>query len=294
MKKNRRALIMIGVFAVLILANLFVHSRRGRPAPGTPPTIPQSGSSTVTPGATPVSVPLAPPAPAGGQTGTTQPVVAQPPSPPAPLTGQGFAGIPGGSGAADWSKALTKIEDLEKRVESLPVVFPAPPATDSFRAPSHDPLHWALPASPVLEPLPASAPVTPGILTASPTQVPPGLIGVFLTRGKKHILLRDQNGVHSLTEGETNPQAPWHLVSLQDDGATIRDKAGNELAIVSPEVEEKQRLAQIRNILEGNGPPMVFHVLSSVATSTNGGNTPSPAVAPPVPVPAPAGPPTGL
>jgi len=163
----------------------------------------------------------------------------------------------------DWSQALDRIGELEKRLAALPQVFLAPAPGDAFRAPSRDPLRWKAPSAPALVVVPASAPVMlppPDKALASP----PVLLGIFHVQGKNRALIRDGDNVYTLSEGQSDPQLPYHLVSLTD-GVRLQDAKGREIEIRDPQQEDERRLARVRDILEGRGPPTVYRISSPAA-----------------------------
>ncbi len=272
--KTRRLVIMIGILGVLIGANVIVHSRR---------------PSSPAPASTPAPSPAVAPVQTGQQNANVQ-VAAEPKTVAKPVSYTAtptttFPVAASASGSSDWSQALAKVDDLEQRLAALPNLFPAPSQTAAFSPPPRDPFRWKSPAAPALVVAPASVPVV--IQPIEPVvSSPPVLLGIIHARGKNQVLIRDGAGIYTLTEGVTDPQLPFRLVSLHD-GVKLQDAKGRDVEVIDPQQEDRQRVAQVRQILEGRGGTTIYRVLSSPAPAAP---AQPPLQSPPSAAPGPANP----
>ncbi|GEM_PF-2107886 len=244
MEKNRRALIGLAIFGILILVNVVVRLNRPRPAavlltpPGAtapaqpgipaPPSPSEQTPAAAAPGAAPVPVPV--PAPTGMQAPPPLPVMIDPTQPIA----QQLSGI------------STRLSDLETRLATLPAPL-ARPLPGRTTIPERDLFHW-----------PGSVPASTGTATivASGTPQPPSqpttitYLGT-ITRGERSfVFLRVDSRAYLLGEDTGLPGTSFRITRISSTSADIISDDGTKKRL-SRETDSDDKVRSIASLLKG-------------------------------------------
>ncbi|HEY9072104.1 MAG TPA: hypothetical protein VIV61_17730 [Candidatus Ozemobacteraceae bacterium] len=243
LEKNRRALIGIAIFGILLLLNLVVRLNRPRPAAVllTPPgaTVPaQPDVSAVSPAPLTVSVPSAPltpvqvPAPSDVPAQAALPVMIDPTQPIA----QQLSGI------------AARLTDLETRLATLaaPLTRPVP---GRAAVPERDLFHW--PGSVPVSSGPVSIIASGGAAPAPKTQT---LIYLgTITRGEKaFVFLRVDSRAYLLGENADLPGTPYRIGRISSTSADIISVDGS-VKKISRETSSEEKIRSIASILKEGG-----------------------------------------
>jgi len=207
LEKNRRALIGISIFAILLLLNFIVRLGRTKPTAVLLPDItqtPQQLAPTV--GASPFSTPVAAPI----MTDPTQPIAIQ------------LSGV------------STKLAELESRLATLPVPITRLIPDESISPPDHDLFHW--PGTVLVASGPSSATTSTPIASAHalPAASAPQRI-VFLgsiSRGnRKFALMRINNRAFLIDEGSYLSGSAFRVKTIGTSSADLESTEGGSQTI---------------------------------------------------------------
>ncbi|MBP7633986.1 hypothetical protein KBA41_07425 [Candidatus Ozemobacteraceae bacterium] len=216
MEKNKRALVGLAIFAILLLLNFITYSRRAKPAaapiavtavPGTQP----AGTSPVSPAA---AVPTAP----APQPGTPSPApvsAAAPAGIPAPSTGAAPAALPGQPFAPDPTQPIGQLlsgisntlTDMETRLATVPLPITRVILHESFASTTRDLFHW--PGSEIVIPPPPLPTGTEPIVQPASQSAKIVYLG-SITRGtRKFALVRVDSRAFMIESGAGLPSTEF-------------------------------------------------------------------------------------
>jgi len=216
LEKNKRALIGLAIFAVLLLLNFISYSRRAKPAvtpvavnavPAAQPvgTTPVSPSSPApTPPATRPGTPSPAPVPAAAPAGAPAQV---PVAAPAAVPGQPFAPDPTQPISQLLSGISNTLTDMETRLATVPLPITRVILHESFASTTRDLFHW--PGSEVVVPPPPLPTGTEPI--AQPASQPAKIVYLgSITRGaRKFALVRVDSRAFMIESGAGIPSTDF-------------------------------------------------------------------------------------
>ena len=220
---NKRAIIGVTIFAVLIIANLIVRGR---------------------------SRPTAPPRPAQPAIQDTQP---QPAAAPGPSVS-----IPADSTGIDEQILFLNqmAEQFYQRVSALPEPASQPDISIQLPASMTDRLVWELPAS---GPLIVEPDITPDI--PEPKLVT--LLGEFQVDGKRRYLVRENNRVFIVDETHAPEMGSVAIVSNEDGQVVVKDTIGMTHNLTSAQPVNKNFEEALRILKGDNRGQVSFELMSS-------------------------------
>lgn len=255
---NRRLLIGVGIFALLIGINVFVRlGRSPRPPVQQPPV---QGMAAPDPVNQPQPT-AAPSAPAMVQNTANAPS----PAPIGPSTASPSDMTAFFSAPLPSTTPLEAIQALRDRLLQLPPVLQGPPAWGRTTIPEpsptgRNPFRWVLP-----EPLPdavatvtliATAPVE----TAKPEEKVIVFSGSMVMAGKSYALLRRGKEMHLLEENAPVPQTTLVLSSISSDSASLKDISGETLVAQGEDKATTGFLKALSALQRGDGfKPLPIH-----------------------------------
>ena len=225
---NRRALIGIAIFAVLIIANLAVRSR-GKGAPGRAATAP-------------VAAPAANPLP--GQPATTAPT-AQPPANPLTMN----IPLPAETGGINEQILLLnrQAEDFAHRVAAVAEPFLPPERNIQLPADISECFRWPDTGTETTVIQTETGPVVPQAKTIA-------ILGEFQSGGRRKFLVREDSRVYIVSENQL-PQEGMISVSAGGDGNIIvKDTTGQLHDLPGISRPQDQKLEDAIRTLKGGMP----------------------------------------
>lgn len=216
MEKNKRALIGLAIFGILLLLNFITYSRRAKPAvtPAAVTAVPGAQPA----GATPVST--APPAPAAPAprpgAAAPAPVAAAPPAgAPAPAPAAFPAAAPGQPFTPDPTQPIGQLlagisntlTDMETRLATVPLPITRVILHESFASTTRDLFHW--PGSEIVIPPPPLPTGTEPI--PQPASQPAKIVYLgSITRGtRKFALVRVDSRAFMIESGAGLPSTEF-------------------------------------------------------------------------------------
>lgn len=226
---NKRAYIGIAIFAVLMLANLIVRGTRKPVTPVSParPAVVESLPSTAP------AIPTVTPA---------QPATAIPPvTGSLPLT----APLPTETTGIDEQilRLNQTAEELGQKIAAIPLPYPAPDLSVSLQTNGIDCLVWELTKEEIVQM--ASETV---IIASVPRML--AIVGEFRVRGKKKLLIREDEKVFLLNASQTYNDDEMAVLGQENGIYNVRDTTGQTHNLASPE-PDNGKLREVIETLKG-------------------------------------------